>query len=84
LQPWNPNTGEGFLLAYRQGSQDATQRVALRGIRGDGSFTLTAVDPAAGSSIGLGTFSAEALRSGIDLTIPDPSGYAIIRIVSTD
>ncbi|MGH2785600.1 MAG: hypothetical protein ACRDJ1_10075 [Actinomycetota bacterium] len=80
LQPWNPDAGSGYLLAYRQGAANATQSIPLRGIRGDGAFDLTLVDPANGSETPLGPVSADELRAGIDVTIPDTGGYAIIRI----
>jgi hypothetical protein len=80
LQPWNPDAGRGFLLAYRQGGADPLQRIALRGVRGDGAFALTSYDPATGSATSLGTVSAATLRSGIDVTIAQPGGYAIIGI----
>ncbi|MEX2555740.1 MAG: hypothetical protein WEB06_08915 [Actinomycetota bacterium] len=81
LQPWNPDTGTGFLLAYRQGATTATQTIALRGVRGEGSFVLTALDPATGTQSGLGAFSADALRAGIGVSIAQPYGYAIVQIV---
>ena len=80
LQPWNPDTGRGFLLAYRQGAVNATQTIALRGVRGSGAFALTLVDPATGVSTSLGTVAASALRAGLDVTVDHPYGYALIRI----
>ena len=80
LQPWNADTGSGFLLAFRQEAANATQKIALRGVPASGSFTLTLEDPATGSSTSLGVFDANALRTGVDITIPNPYGYAIVRI----
>jgi hypothetical protein len=80
LQPWDPDAGRGFLLAYRQAGTNATQTIPLRGVWGSGSFTLTTVDPAAGSETLLGTVTADELRAGIDVTIAQPYGYAIVRI----
>ena len=80
LQPWDPESGEGFLLAYRQASTEDTQTIALRGIRGNGAFALTAIDPATGTSTPLGVETAAALRSGIPVMIDAAGGYAIIRI----
>jgi hypothetical protein len=80
LQPWNPGAGTGFLLAYRQNAANAVQSIPLRGIRGTGSFSLTQVDPAQGASTLLGVVGADDLRAGIDVTIPNAGGYAIIRI----
>lgn len=82
LQPWNPGAGRGFLLAFNQGAPDADRSVPLRGIRGDGSFTVTRVDPGAGTETAVGTFTAEVLRTtGVPVSIPDPYGYAILRVV---
>jgi alpha-galactosidase len=80
LQPWNPDAGRGYLLAYRQGAANASQSIPLRGIRGSGSFALTLVDPADGSSASLGTFTASALRAGLNVTLAQPYSYAIIQI----
>lgn len=81
LQPWDPEAGRGFLLAYRQNAGNPTQRIALRGIPAGQGFTLTALDPATGASTLLpGTYTSASLRTGIDVTIPQTYGYAIIRI----
>ena len=82
LQPWNPETGRGFLLAWRQGAANATQTIVLRGIPATGTFSLTLVDPATGSETSLGTADAATLRAGISLTIPAVYGYAILRLTS--
>ena len=80
LQPWNPDTATGFLLAYRQAAANATQSIALRGIPATGTFSLTLLDPATGGAASLGTADAATLRSGLGVTIPAVNGYAIIRI----
>jgi hypothetical protein len=82
LQPWDPDRGRGYLLAWRQGAADPVQRIPLRGVRGSGAFLLTLEDPATGSSTPLGTATADELRAGIEVTIARPFGYAIIRIDS--
>ena len=80
LQPWNPDAGRGFVLAFRQSASNATQRIALRGVPTSGMFTLTLEDPANGSSTPLGDVDAATLRAGIDVTIPHPYGNEIIRV----
>ncbi|MFN2543186.1 MAG: CehA/McbA family metallohydrolase [Actinomycetota bacterium] len=67
LQPWNPDTGRGALLVFRQGSPEVQRTIALRGIRGAGSYTLT--DAMTGDVFG--QFTADELRSGIDVPLPD-------------
>ena len=79
LQPWNADTGRGFLLAFRQEAANETRRIPLRGVPSTGTFELTRVDPATNSELSLGTVDASALRSGIDVTLP-LYGYAIFRI----
>ena len=80
LQPWNPDKGSGFLLAYRQGATNDTETIPLRGVPEGRTFSLTALDPATGTSTPLGTFSSADLRSGVAVTIDHQYGYAIIRI----
>lgn len=79
LQPWNPDRGDGFLLAYRQGAANETHVIPLRAIAG-GAYELTEIDPATGTSISVGTFDADSLRSGVSTTILMPYGFKIIRI----
>ncbi|HEX9774391.1 MAG TPA: alpha-galactosidase [Actinomycetota bacterium] len=78
LQPWNPETGEGYLLAYRQGSADADRAIPLRGVP-DGTYTVTRIDPAT-SPGPAATLTAAELRSGVDVHLPSQWGHAILRI----
>ncbi|MBI4728925.1 MAG: alpha-galactosidase [Acidobacteria bacterium] len=80
LQPWNPETGRGFLLAYRQAASNATQTIPLRGMAEGRSFRLTARDPANVSASDLGLYSSAELRKGIEVTVGAQYGYAIIEI----
>jgi hypothetical protein len=80
LQPWNPSRG-GFLLVYRQGAADARRTISLRGLTGNRTYTLTRLDPATGASAPLGRFTSLELRRGLPVTIAEPNGYAIIRIL---
>jgi hypothetical protein len=76
LQPWNADTNEGYAMLYRLGAPNDTQSVALRGIPGAMSFTVT--DARSGEI--LGTFTSAELRAGIDVTIAQPRGARILRI----
>ena len=76
LQPWNSDTGEGALLVFRQDSPDATRSVALRGVRGGGSFVVT--DAETGEPFG--EFTASELRSGITITIPQRNSARVLLI----
>ncbi|MGH2711868.1 MAG: CehA/McbA family metallohydrolase [Actinomycetota bacterium] len=76
LQPWNPDTGEGALLVFRQDSADETRVVPLRGIRGDGSFTLR--DAETGDTFGV--FSASELRQGISISLPSRFSAKVLLI----
>jgi hypothetical protein len=76
LQPWNPETGTGALLVFRQDSPDVTRDVPLRGIRGDGSFRLT--DAETGELFGV--FTADELRSGIPVTLSSRFSAAVLLI----
>jgi hypothetical protein len=76
LQPWNPETGEGALLAFRQGSSDATRRIALRNVPPGRTFELIrgpGGEPA-------GTATSEQLATGIDVTINAADGAQALVI----
>jgi alpha-galactosidase len=76
LQPWNPETGKGAVLVFRQDSPDERRNVRLRGIRGDGSFRLT--DAETGKD--LGTVTADEMRAGIDIALPAPFTAKVLLI----
>ena len=76
LQPWNPETGEGALLVFRQASADETRTVPLRGILGEGSFRLT--DAETGDAFGV--FTADELRDGISISLPQPHSARVLLI----
>jgi hypothetical protein len=76
LQPWNPDTGKGALLVFRQDSPDETRTVALRGIRGNGSYRLR--DAETGEAFGV--FSAAELREGISITLPSKFSAKVLLI----
>ena len=79
LQPWDPETGSGFLLAYRQGASNPTQRIRLRGVRGKGRYWVLTVDPAHPEIHTKRSVRAEELRTGFDVTAL-PYTYVILKI----
>jgi hypothetical protein len=76
LQPWNPETGTGALLAFRQNTEEATKTIALRGIRGDGSFVLRD----AMTDEVFGTFTAQELRAGIEIALPEKHSAKVLLV----
>jgi len=80
LQPWDPERGEGALLAFRQGSAEATRRIALRNVPPGRTFELRR----APDDSPAGTVTSEELRNGIDVTIADPRGAAVLLITPAD
>jgi hypothetical protein len=76
LQSWNPDQGFGALLAFRQDSEAATRRIALRDVPGGRTFALRA---APGGEL-VGTVTSQQLRDGIDVTIPEPRGARVLLI----
>jgi hypothetical protein len=78
LQPWNPETGRGFLLVYRQDSPDAMKTVALRNVPPGKTFELFE----APADVPLGTFSSADLASGIPISIDERKRAKVIRIES--
>jgi hypothetical protein len=84
MQPWNGDTHSGWLLAYRQNSEDDKHVIPLRGlgsVDGDTLFRLTQFDPATGAVTDLGTRPAQELRTlGQPVGIDNPNGYALIGI----
>lgn len=84
LQPWDQASRSGWILAYRQRDPAADTRVplaALGQVPGSDLFALTAVDPGTGSSVSLGTMSAEDLRTVGAPVAAARDGYAFIRVV---
>ena len=80
LQPWDPVRGEGALLAFRQGSAEATRRIALRNVPPDRSFVLRRAPDGAP----LGTFSSAELGGGLDVTVPEPDGAEVLLVSPAD
>ena len=76
LQPWNADTQSGALLVYRQDSADEFKTVALRGVRGHGTYTVT--DAETGAVVG--TFTADQLRDGIRIDLPTRYSAKVLLI----
>jgi len=76
LQPWNPETGRGFLLVYRQDSPDDTKTVALRNVPSGKTFELFE----APADVAIGIFTSAELTAGIPITISARDRARVIRI----
>ena len=80
LQPWNPETGRGALLAFRQGSEDATKTIALRNVPPGLTFDL--LEAPSGTKVG--TATSEQLSSGLEIAIPGTNGAKVLLIVPSE
>ncbi len=76
LQAWDPRSGEGALLAFRQGSADASRRIALRNVPPGRTFELR---EGAGETP-LGTFTSAQLERGLRVEIPEAEGSRVLLI----
>jgi hypothetical protein len=76
LQSWNPDTGSGALLAFRQGSDDTTRTVALRDVPPGRDFEL--LDGP--DETPAGTVSSADLARGISVTLPDKEAAKVLLI----
>ena len=76
LQPWNPETGEGALLAFRQGSGDAARTIARRNVPPGRTFELIQAPDGAAA----GTATSAELAAGIDIQIEEEDGAAALVI----
>jgi Melibiase len=76
LQAWDPDTGAGALLAFRQGSPDANRRIALENVPGGRLFELLAAPDGAV----VGTVTSAQLRAGIDVQIEQAEGAKVLVI----
>lgn len=74
LQSFNPETGVGAVLAFRQKDALATKTVALRNIPAGEYDLFLGLDETP-----VGTFTAEQLATGVDVTL-DPDGAAVYLI----
>ena len=76
LQSWNPDSGSGALLAFRQGSDDASQTFALTNVPPHRRFTLTS----APDGTQLQTVTSKRLRQGIRIDLPDKDSARVLLI----
>lgn len=74
LQSWDPEAGDGVLLAFRQAGADASRTIALRNVP-DGDYELSrAPDDAPFANL-----TAQQLRDGVEVSLP-AQGAAVLRI----
>jgi hypothetical protein len=76
LQAWDPERGEGALLAFRQGSAQETRTIALKAVPPGRTFELRSAP--GGELVGLAS-SAE-LRAGLPVRIPQSEGAAVLTV----
>lgn len=76
LQPWDAAAQRGALLVCRQDAPETQRDVRLRGIRGDGDYRVT--DARTGELVGV--FSAEELRAGLPVSLPERHSAAVLFV----
>jgi hypothetical protein len=76
LQSWNPDTGAGALLAFRQKSDERVQTIRLRNVPPGRRFRL--VNAPDGTSAG--TVTSKGLREGLRIELPAKDGARVIVI----
>jgi Melibiase len=76
LQTWNPERGEGALLAFRQDADEPSRTIALRNVPGGRTFRLTSAPDGAD----LGTATSEQLRAGLAVDVPAKGGAVVVAI----
>ena len=76
LQPWDADRQSGALLVYRQDSAEASRVVALRGVRGNRTYTVRE----ALTGAVLGQFTAGQLRTGIPISLPERFSAKVLLI----
>jgi Melibiase len=76
LQPWDPEAGQGALLAFRQRSESPSRRIALRNVPRKRHFDL--FEGPAGTHVG--TFSSRQLRAGMEVTLPATDTAKVLLI----
>jgi hypothetical protein len=80
LQSWNPESGRGALLAFRQGSDKQTQAIALRNVPPHHRFRLTSAPDGAL----VGTVSSARLRRGLEIDLPAKDTARVLLISALD
>lgn len=75
FQPWNPETGRGALLVYRQDAEEASRVIRLRNVP-EGRYRLLE----APAETQRHEYSAAQLRAGIAIAIPARQSARVFRI----
>ena len=76
LQTWDPERGQGALLAFRQESGESVKTIPLRNVPAGRKFRLTSVPT--GTEIAV--VKSDRLRAGVRVEIPATDGAAVIAI----
>jgi hypothetical protein len=76
LQAWDPEAGAGALLAFRQGSPQEQQRIALENVPPGRRFELFSAPDGASA----GTATSDQLRAGVDVRITQSEGARVLLI----
>ncbi len=78
LQAWDPRKGEGALLAFRQGSGEASQTIALRNVPPGRTFALLE----GADETPLGTVTSAELERGLRIEIPEAEGSRVLLVTA--
>lgn len=76
LQSWDPEEGRGALLAFRQGSEDASRTIPLRDVPPGRRFELR-MGP---QETPFGTFTSAELSRGITVDLPEKETAKVLLI----
>ena len=76
LQSWNPETGHGTLLAFRQDSPQASTTIALRDVPPGRRYVLRSVPDGAT----VAHVTSQQLSAGYPVTVAQPRGAVVLEI----
>jgi hypothetical protein len=76
LQSWDPEAGQGALLAFRQGSEETSRTIVLRDVPPKRTFELLAGP----EETPFGTFTSAELASGITVELPEKETAKVLLI----
>jgi alpha-galactosidase len=76
LQSWNPDSGRGALLAFRQGSSDSAATIPLRNVPPGRRFRLVS----APDGQTLATVRSKRLRRGVRVELPEQDSARVLLI----
>jgi hypothetical protein len=80
LQSWNPETGNGALLAFRQASDESTRTIALRNVPPGRRFRLVSAPDGAR----VATVTSRRLRRGVRIELPAVDSARVLLISALD